>query len=116
MAVSVRLFAALREAAGTGEVLAAPGPLPQLLGDLCAEHGERFARVLGISSVLLDGTSVPRDADLAVPDGAELALLPPVSGGATTPRTRTPRPAQRFGPQARPIVGAMAEAQFSPSD
>jgi molybdopterin converting factor small subunit len=87
VAVSVRLFAALREAAGTGEVLAAPGPLPQLLGDLCAEHGERFARVLGISSVLLDGTSVPRDADLAVPDGAELALLPPVSGGAAARRT-----------------------------
>lgn len=81
MGVRVRLFAALREAAGTGEIELEAGPLPALLGGLEDRYGERFAAVLAVSSVLVDGTTTPRDAETAVPDGAELALLPPVSGG-----------------------------------
>jgi molybdopterin converting factor small subunit len=37
--------------------------------------------VLGYSSVLVDGRRWP-DPAAPVPDGAELALLPPFSGGA----------------------------------
>jgi molybdopterin synthase sulfur carrier subunit len=81
MPVRVRLFAALREAAGTGEDSVDPGPLPAVLDVLRARYGDAFARRLAASSVLLDGSSVPRDAAVDVPDGAELALLPPVSGG-----------------------------------
>lgn len=80
--VRVRLFAALREEAGTGEVELEAGLLPVLLGELRERHGERFAEVLAMSSVLVDGTATPRDAHTPVEDGAELALLPPVSGGA----------------------------------
>jgi sulfur-carrier protein len=81
MAVRVRLFAALREAAGSGEVLVEPAPLADLLDDLEQRFGEPFAERLRISTVLVDGTATPRDAATAVPDGAEVALLPPVSGG-----------------------------------
>lgn len=82
MAVQVRLFAALREAAGIGEETLPPGPLPMLLDTLRQRHGERFAAVLALCTVLVDGSATPRDAAIDVPDGAELALLPPVSGGS----------------------------------
>ena len=79
--VRVRLFAALREAAGTSEEQVEPGPLAAVLEDLCARHGEVFRGRLEISTVLIDGSTTARNADIDVPDGAELALLPPVSGG-----------------------------------
>lgn len=81
MAVQVRLFAALREAAGTGELTVAAGPLPAVLDELRGRYGVRFSEVLAISSVLIDGDATQHDAGVALPDGAELALLPPVSGG-----------------------------------
>lgn len=84
MSVRVRLFAALREAAGTGELEVVPGPLPELLAGLRARFGEPYATRSSVASVLVDGDPVARDADLFVEDGAELALLPPVSGGAVS--------------------------------
>ena len=82
MAVRVRMFAALREAAGTAEELVDAAPLPELLEGLCRRHGDTFRHRLSVSSVLVDGTATPHDAPLDVPDGTEVALLPPVSGGA----------------------------------
>jgi sulfur-carrier protein len=81
VAVRVRLFAAARDAAGTGEDAVDPGPLPEVLATLEARYGARFAAVLGVATVLVDGSAVEHDADVAVPDGAELAILPPFSGG-----------------------------------
>ena len=79
--VRVRLFAALRDAAGTSEELVEAGRLATVLTDLCTRHGEVFAARLAVSTVLIDGSATPRDSDVEIPDGAELALLPPVSGG-----------------------------------
>jgi molybdopterin converting factor small subunit len=80
--VRVRLFAALREAAGEAECRLDAGSVAQLLGHLRARYGETFAARLAIATVLVDGQVVRPGADHHVPDGAELALLPPVSGGA----------------------------------
>lgn len=77
----VRLFAALREAAGEPECRMAPGTVADLLDRLRARYGEPFSSRLVVASVLLDGDTVPHDADRLAADGAELALLPPVSGG-----------------------------------
>src|ERR671913_703090 len=74
--VRIRLFAALREAAGVAEVEAPPAPLQAILDELGDRFGERFVAVLGYSSVLVDGERW-RDPAAVVPDGAELALLPP---------------------------------------
>ncbi|HVM00623.1 MAG TPA: MoaD/ThiS family protein [Egibacteraceae bacterium] len=82
MAVRVRLFAALREAAGTSETTASPGPLPTVLDELRARYDERFAARLAVCAVLVDGNPTPLDAPVDVPDGGEVALLPPFSGGA----------------------------------
>ena len=81
MAVRVRMFAALREAAGTAEIEVAPAPLGQLLDGLCSTYGEPFSSRLRCSTVLLDGTPVRPGPNVEVRSGAELALLPPVSGG-----------------------------------
>ncbi|MGH3665699.1 MAG: MoaD/ThiS family protein, partial [Egibacteraceae bacterium] len=66
MAVRVRFFAALREAAGTDEAEADPGPLPQLLAGLAARYGEPFATRLSVSAILIDGGAVARDAQVEV--------------------------------------------------
>ncbi|MDP8969319.1 MAG: MoaD/ThiS family protein [Actinomycetota bacterium] len=86
MAVRVRMFAALREAAGRGETRVEPGRLPAVLDDLRARYGEPFTARLALCSVLLDGSTVQPDGDVEVVDGAELALLPPVSGGSGSTR------------------------------
>ena len=83
MAVRIRLFAALRDAAGTAEEHLDAAPLRELLDVLCRRHGDLFAQRLSVSSVLIDGSPTPRDAQVTVHDGSEVALLPPVSGGAS---------------------------------
>lgn len=102
MSVRVRMFAALREAAGEDETVLDPGPLPQLLDVLRARYGELFTTRLRLCSVLIDGTSVPRDAVVDVPAGAELALLPPVSGGSGHARWR--RPGETALPTGSPLA------------
>ena len=79
--VRIRFFAALREAAGEHETALAPGPLSDLLDQLRARYGEPFSSRLTLASVLVDGSAVPRGRDVEVHAGAEVALLPPVSGG-----------------------------------
>ena len=78
--VRVRLFAALREAAGAGEVEVPAAALGTVLDGLRARYGEPFAAVLRCASVLVDGRRCS-DETAPVPDGAEVALLPPFSGG-----------------------------------
>lgn len=80
--VRIRLFAALREAAGTSETTARPGPLADLLSELEERYGEPFVTRLRVASVLVDGQQTERNSGVEVPDEAEVALLPPFSGGA----------------------------------
>ncbi len=82
MGVTVRLFAAVREAAGTSELTVEAAKLPDLLADLRERFGEPFARRLDLCTVLLDGSAVAHDLPVEVADGSEVVLLPPVSGGA----------------------------------
>lgn len=75
----VRLFAALRELAGTGELELDAPDVASLLAELTEKFGEEFGRVLQVSSVLVDGEPAPRERELRPED--EVAVLPPVSGG-----------------------------------
>jgi molybdopterin synthase sulfur carrier subunit len=83
VAVTVRFFAALRDAAGTSQVEVDPGTLPQIVAALCERFGEPFATRVPVATGLLNGQPVRLDADHAVADGADLTLLPPFSGGST---------------------------------
>ncbi|GHG46597.1 molybdopterin synthase sulfur carrier subunit [Flavimobilis marinus] len=85
--VQVRFFAAAAEAAGTShEQVALPdgGTGADLVAALGAAHGEALARVLAISSLLVEGV-VAEDlaAPLAAPGTASLRVdvLPPFAGG-----------------------------------
>jgi molybdopterin synthase sulfur carrier subunit len=81
--VQVRYFASARAAAGTeAEVLTVPADssVGDLIGVLRGRHPNGLSRVLDAASFLLDGIAV-RDIAIAVPDGAELDVLPPFAGG-----------------------------------
>jgi MoaD family protein len=78
--VSVRLFAALRELAGDSRVQAEGRTVGEVVASLSEPYGERFAGVARAGSVVVNGERASEDHPLA--GGEEVALLPPVSGGA----------------------------------
>ncbi|HYT80914.1 MAG TPA: MoaD/ThiS family protein [Actinomycetota bacterium] len=76
----VRLFAALRELAGTSELdVDAPPDVGSLLDQLSEKLGPEFERIMRVGTVVVDGETVGREHPLKPED--EAALLPPVSGG-----------------------------------
>jgi molybdopterin synthase sulfur carrier subunit len=78
--IRVRVFAALRELAGSGEVSDARGPtVGDLADELGGRFGARFAQIAAVSSFVVNGERATRATPLA--DGDEVAILPPVSGG-----------------------------------
>jgi molybdopterin synthase sulfur carrier subunit len=78
--VIVRFFAGARAAAGTPEAKVDAATLADLVQLLTADHGEPLARVLAVSSFLVDG-QVNHDRAEALPDGAAVDVLPPFAGG-----------------------------------
>jgi len=81
--VTVRLFAALRELAGSSRVEAEGATVGEVVQALSARYGERFEGIARMGSAVVDGER----ADPATPltEGQEVALLPPVSGGYRRP-------------------------------
>lgn len=81
MAVTVLYFAGAREAAGTArETLEAPPETVAALRALLLARHPGLARVLPRCRIAVDEEFAADGA--ALPDGAEVALIPPVSGGA----------------------------------
>ena len=76
---TLRLFAAAREAAGTGRESVPGSTVGQVLAAARDRHGERFAAVLAGARVWLNGE--PATDDDPVTEADEVAVLPPVSGG-----------------------------------
>ena len=79
--VSLRLFAAAREAAGSSSAEIEAHTVGEVLEVARARFGSEFSAVLAGSRVWVDGEE-PADGDATtVTDGCEVAVLPPVSGG-----------------------------------
>ena len=101
--VRVRLFAALREAADASETDVMGKTVGDVVDALSIRFGERFAAVAAVSSFVVNGERAARSTPIA--DGDEVALLPPVSGGAPASRTIRARcaesPNARRGPRSR---------------
>jgi molybdopterin synthase sulfur carrier subunit len=79
--VILRCFASAREAAGTGRAELRARTLGDALADAEARFGDAFAAVLASSRVWVNGEPAEPGAMLAA--GDEVAVLPPVSGGAS---------------------------------
>jgi len=79
--IKVRLFAALRELAGASEVEAEGKTAGEVADALSERFGDRFAQIAAVGSLVVNGERASRTT--AVAAGDEVALLPPVSGGAS---------------------------------
>ena len=75
----LRLFAAAREAAGTGRVTIEGTTVAEVLAAATGRFGAAFAEVLPTCRVWVNGE--PAGDTSAVHEGDEVAVLPPVSGG-----------------------------------
>jgi molybdopterin synthase sulfur carrier subunit len=75
----LRLFAAAREAAGTGRDQVPGETVADVLEHARARYGPAFAAVLDTCRVWVDGEEA--EAGTPVTDTSEVAVLPPVSGG-----------------------------------
>jgi sulfur-carrier protein len=80
--VRVRLFAQAREAAGRSHDERAAATLGELLDDLRATYGVEFTAVLENARVWVNGDEPPDGDGTVLHDDDEVAVLPPVSGGA----------------------------------
>jgi molybdopterin synthase sulfur carrier subunit len=76
----LRLFAQAREAAGTGSADVEGDTVAEVLDEARRRYGARMAHVLDYSAVWLNGS--PASGGDPVGAGDEVAVLPPVSGGA----------------------------------
>lgn len=78
--MTVLLLGPAREAAsGHASVVTDAASVRQICDDLVARFGPGFAEVLTTARIWVDGE--PARADDPVEDGAEVSVLPPVSGG-----------------------------------
>jgi len=76
----LRLFASARDAAGTGRDMIGGATVDDVLAEATRRYGPGFEAVLGTAKVWINGE--PAQPGDAVSDTDEVAVLPPVSGGA----------------------------------
>lgn len=102
----LRLFAAARDAAGTGLISMSGPTVGALLEEARARFGADFGRVLDASQVWCNGEPTQLDRSLLETD--EVAVLPPVSGGADEGRASRPARQTRPAAQGRPSASKRA--------
>ncbi len=76
---TVKLFAQLREIAGTKEATVEGDTVAEVVANAAAGFGTEFQALLKHCRIWLNGE--PCDGSEAVEEPAEIAILPPVSGG-----------------------------------
>ncbi|MDW3176352.1 MAG: MoaD family protein [Acidimicrobiia bacterium] len=76
---TLRLFATVRVAAGTGRASIEGDTVDDVLANATSQFGQDFAELIPICRIWVNGQSADRST--AVGDADEVALLPPVSGG-----------------------------------
>jgi sulfur-carrier protein len=77
--VKVRLFASLRDLAGSSEIDVQAPDVGSMLDGLGVRFGPEFKRIMRAGTVVVDGETAGRERSLGPED--EVAILPPVSGG-----------------------------------
>lgn len=78
----MRYFAAVREAAGLESEVRTADSVAGALEQASTEYGPEFARLIGISSLLLDGVALAQEQAAApLAQDANVDVLPPFAGG-----------------------------------
>lgn len=80
MKITLRLFAAYREAAGVGRTVI-DAPAGATVGDLARLAVERFPALPDAERIVIAVNGEYQDHAFPLSDGDEAALIPPVSGG-----------------------------------
>jgi molybdopterin converting factor small subunit len=75
----LRLFAAAREAAGTGREEVIGETVAEVLAEAESRFGPQFSAVLGTCRIWVNGEAASPETSVTASD--EVAVLPPVSGG-----------------------------------
>lgn len=76
---TLRLFATVRVAAGTGKATFSGETVGDVLDAACEAYGDGFAELIPSCRIWVNGQTA--DHETPVTDADEVALLPPVSGG-----------------------------------
>jgi len=80
-AVTFRMFASARAAAGASVVQVAPGPTVDVVSALAAGLPPRFADVMAASSLVADGHRLDQSSSAPITAGTVVDVLPPFAGG-----------------------------------
>ena len=95
MRVTVHVYDRIRDSLGSGRLVAelpAGSDLATLFSELAERYDPRFAALpndedspFGVNALVLNSRLVmmPRDARVALADGDELHLIPPIGGGSS---------------------------------
>jgi diacylglycerol kinase family enzyme/molybdopterin converting factor small subunit len=97
----VRLFAALREMAGTTHLDVPGATVDEIVQTLTEKFGTRFGEIARAGSALVDKEAVAWETPLG--DDDEVALLPPVAGGSVFMPRRPERVLLLVNPVARTV-------------
>lgn len=104
----LRLFASLREIAGTSRLDVPAGTVGEVIDAASEKFGADFARGMETARVWLNGEEAqPSDA---VGEDDEIVILPPVSGGSQ-PATLAPADFGGFLPLAVGVIAVLANLQ-----
>lgn len=112
--ITLLFFARIRDAAGTSQADVDASTAGEALKIAAERFGGEFSRVLAICSIVVDGEPVTKDRlwDVALRPDAEIAVLPPVSGGQEVPVVPDPELMPSAETGARMVdVGDKAETQ-----
>jgi molybdopterin converting factor small subunit len=77
------LLGPAREAAGVKEEVVTEGTVGEVIAAACQRHGADFERIVAASRVWLNGAETGDDQVVGSAD--EVAVVPPVSGGCSSP-------------------------------
>ena len=80
---TLRLFASIREIAGTGSFEIDGDSVSDVIASACSQFGDDFAALVPSCRIWINGN--PADMADSVTSQDEIALLPPVSGGSDNP-------------------------------
>ena len=77
----MRYWGSAREAAGRAEDVVEAVGLREAVAAVADRYGERFRRIVEMSTIVVDGERLPPHARVSVHEGSVVEVMPPFAGG-----------------------------------